>query len=668
VLERSVHGTALLALGKELQLDAVAHPWASVLELPDQTSRRLAVGDTMSEVFDEIGRALLILGAPGSGKTISMLELTRDLIDRAAEDHRQPVPVVFNLSTWTDHGTLLEWMVEELKARYFVPAQKGRAWLQSNRLILLLDGLDEVRAESRAACVEAINGFVQDVGVPGVAVCSRLDDYLALPVRLTLRGAVRLQPLTTSQVRQYVSRAGPELDGLRIALQSDSQLQTLAETPLMLSVMSLAYGGLSAVAPPTGISSPDERRKHLFATYVDRMFARHGSRAVPYRRERVVHWLTWLAGQLQRHGESMFLVERLQPDWLATRSERWVYTTGSRLVGGAALGLVLGLILALTLSLIEGAVGGLRGQARDFGNRLTVGLVFGLINGLVIGLIDAWRFERPSQMKRMAKRRTIGQAVADISWYVLPLVVVGWQLVSRLGQLNDAATGLVFGVLVALLFGLFFDLHNTGRGFGGDIRTVEALGWSWREARRSCGRGLVAGLSLGLLLGLLGALQEKHSVVELVFVLLVGLIGCVLGCLVGGIFGGLRSTIVPAKAAPNQGIRLSIGNALVAGLVIGLAMGTITCGVSSIFLGPAHGLAAGIVAGLFFGLLAGLRDGGLDVIQHYTLRLLLVARGYAPLRYPRFLNYGTRLIFLQKAGGGYLFVHRLLLDHFVDQK
>jgi hypothetical protein len=47
--------------------------------------------------------------------------------------------------------------------------------------------------------------------------------------------------------------------------------------------------------------------------------------------------------------------------------------------------------------------------------------------------------------------------------------------------------------------------------------------------------------------------------------------------------------------------------------------------------------------------------------------LLLVARGYAPLRYPRFLSYTTRLIFLQKAGGGYLFVHRLLLDHFVDQ-
>jgi hypothetical protein len=55
--------------------------------------------------------------------------------------------------------------------------------------------------------------------------------------------------------------------------------------------------------------------------------------------------------------------------------------------------------------------------------------------------------------------------------------------------------------------------------------------------------------------------------------------------------------------------------------------------------------------------------GGQDVIQHYTLRFILYWRGHTPLRYVNFLDYAARLVFLQKVGGGYIFIHRLLLDH-----
>jgi hypothetical protein len=52
----------------------------------------------------------------------------------------------------------------------------------------LLDGLDEVAPEHRAACVEAINTFRHQHGLVPLAVCSRATDYEALPVRVELSG------------------------------------------------------------------------------------------------------------------------------------------------------------------------------------------------------------------------------------------------------------------------------------------------------------------------------------------------------------------------------------------------------------------------------------------------------------------------------------------------
>ena len=51
-------------------------------------------------------------------------------------------------------------------------------------------------------------------------------------------------------------------------------------------------------------------------------------------------------------------------------------------------------------------------------------------------------------------------------------------------------------------------------------------------------------------------------------------------------------------------------------------------------------------------------------VQHFTLRLILYHNGFIPWNYASFLNYATERILLQKVGGGYIFTHRLLLEHF----
>ncbi len=106
-----------------------------------------------------------------------------------------------------------------------------------------------------------------------------------------------------------------------------------------------------------------------------------------------------------------------------------------------------------------------------------------------------------------------------------------------------------------------------------------------------------------------------------------------------------------------------LGGGLVGGLVGGLAFG-LTVGLDD---GLAFGLTVGLVAGLVAGPIFGLLYGGATVLQHYTLRWMLSRNGSLPFRdLIPFLDYCAERIFLRKVGGGYIFVHRLLMEHFAS--
>src|SRR3990170_211715 len=233
ILEKSLHGAALLDLGIREDPDALNYPWAIKREANKET---LPAGTSMLEIFQEIGmgRSLLILGAPGSGKTTKLLELTRQLIERAHEDVTEPIPVVFNLSSWTEKFTLADWLARELNVIYTIPKKIAPTWVKENKMLLLMDGLDEVRQESRDKCVDAINQFRKENGLTSMAVCSRIQDYVELKTRLSFDGAIEIQPLTFDQVDIYFERLGVELAGVRQVLETDLALREMAETPLLL--------------------------------------------------------------------------------------------------------------------------------------------------------------------------------------------------------------------------------------------------------------------------------------------------------------------------------------------------------------------------------------------------------------------------------------------------
>src|SRR6188474_84931 len=335
VLEKSVHEAALLELGLELREEAVDNPWRMVMESPDQSRETLPRGRRIKDIFDEANRLLLILGEPGSGKTTTLLQLARDLIAEVDSAFTQPVPVILNLSTWTNKAQPLdEWLVAELNSKYRLPKKDGQRWLRERRILPLLDGLDEVRAENRAACVEKINQLVTDYGLQGIVVCSRIKDYTALNVRLAFYRAIYIQPLTPEQVDEYLERAGDKLASLRTTLQADEALRSMAQSPLILNIMSLAYQNTSAEAlsDPT-LATDKARRQHLFDSYIARMFNRKvGVRK--YEDEQTKQRLSWLARNMQKHNQEVFLIEGLQPSWLLERRWQWAYFFASRLVNG----------------------------------------------------------------------------------------------------------------------------------------------------------------------------------------------------------------------------------------------------------------------------------------------------------------------------------------------
>jgi hypothetical protein len=68
VLEQSLHGAALLALGLRNQPDVLMNPWHLTLQESDQAERTLPANTRIIQVYDESPSGLLILGEPGSGK------------------------------------------------------------------------------------------------------------------------------------------------------------------------------------------------------------------------------------------------------------------------------------------------------------------------------------------------------------------------------------------------------------------------------------------------------------------------------------------------------------------------------------------------------------------------------------------------------------------------
>src|SRR5205085_10825670 len=150
------------------------------------------------------------------------------------------IPVALPLSRWSNKQEFLDWAASEIESGYLCDKQVARYLITQQKIILFLDGLDEVEAGKRQECIQAINGFIRQA--KSLVVCSRFEEYKELkPAKLKVNTAVRLMPLEREQISAYLAQSDTTNDALRQALAQDATLAELARSPLMLSDLRLLY-------------------------------------------------------------------------------------------------------------------------------------------------------------------------------------------------------------------------------------------------------------------------------------------------------------------------------------------------------------------------------------------------------------------------------------------
>ncbi|MEM6255213.1 MAG: NACHT domain-containing protein [Cyanobacteria bacterium P01_D01_bin.156] len=474
----------------------------------------------LGEVFvrPDIQGRLLLLGASGAGKTTTLLHLAKDLVERASQDDGLPIPLILELSTWTENKSIEQWLTETLEKRYGMPASISQQWQQD--VLPLLDGLDELSLLKQQKCIDEINAFLSEKTHHGLVICCRCEDYEASRGKLHgFNGGVYLMPLPLEQVRAFLHQLNCPYLWERI--REDSGLQELAQKPLFLSMLTVTHQSNTIT---------DEAA--LFDAFIVQKIREDDSGNIyssdkkPNASQTYVY-LAWLAQQLESMRAAEFAIEGLQPSMLSP-NEVYLY----QLIYGALYGLCFGLCFrldgALLLGLLFGLSSGLR-PARQLSETLMFscskalnkGLRFGLRAGLFVGL-------------------TLGLVCGLFAWLfagllagLLLLLIIGGSFGLLVGLLVGLISGLRRGLIdekifpnqgiwrslqnsitVILIFGLSFGLSGGllfGLGFGlngwlyGDLREGLSVGFSG-----GLNMGFFLGLELGLLYELIGPTDIKH--------------------------------------------------------------------------------------------------------------------------------------------------------------
>lgn len=358
-LAKSLERIVPAQLGFKERRDAISGPLRLVV--PDGSSMELDRGTDIVEIFHlpRTERRLLVLGEPGAGKTTQLLRLTEHLLD----DDAGPIPIVLTLSTgsWkvdpykpnesseADErltarqltrkrrkaedkkkaridlavSAAIEWLAREISYQYQVPSAKVEQWLwaDTSPIVLLLDGLDEVRdVEDRRHCVEVLSLLRARLNT-GIVVCSRSAEYLEAGRLLEFGMAAEISALSYANIDEYLADAGPQLASLRMACKRNAELATLLNSPLALTVAVLTYQG-KQLDEQTVAGLLSNRLDHLWSAYLREALTRQrsliesGDRKTRFSAADSARYLCGLARLMERGGRDNFAVDGLNLSWV----------------------------------------------------------------------------------------------------------------------------------------------------------------------------------------------------------------------------------------------------------------------------------------------------------------------------------------------------------------
>jgi len=200
----------------------------------------------------------------------------------------------------------------------------------------------------------------------------------------------------------------------------------------------------------------------------------------------------------------------------------------------------------------------------------------------------------------------------------------------------------------------------------GNIKPVESLRWNWR---RSLIGACVGGAFFYLIVGSASDSPDQSALSALT----IGAAFAISILMLAGLSGS--ETKIENRIAPNQAIRASrrsAGKGFLLTLLVSSVLTTVVGAVFSVLKGLpvwgslGYGIGTSVASSIFIAVPLALSLGGSAVLKHALLRLILYRSGDIPWNYAHFLDYCASIGILRKVGGGYIFVHRYLLEYFAE--
>lgn len=359
-------GAAALSIGVAPRVGLVA----------DRTRTSPGVHDTPTDVLSAYTGAaerLLLLGRPGSGKSVAAYQIAGRLI---ADGQKL---LVVNLSSWDNQHRFDRFLADHLSARSGYNVQNAalaRTWVDRGDFSLILDGLDEITGRrAQAACIAALNNYIARMApTQSLVLTCRTTDYDALAPSLpdmpTLVLAYELEPLSDDQVATICEHQTLTDSSWQWILDNKTgAAHTVWQTlrlPLMASLA--AEGALGPqLAQPHGATEDA-----IIDGYLDATAQQHPT----FSPTQLTSWFRWIAryiGNTQTSPMGMSTADSVvfEPASLTPPTPPGRY----RFIVGIALALVVGLFVGLEFAL----------DATE-GDRLFAWLSAGLVFGSVAGL------------------------------------------------------------------------------------------------------------------------------------------------------------------------------------------------------------------------------------------------------------------------------------------
>ncbi|MCC5480307.1 NACHT domain-containing protein [Streptomyces barringtoniae] len=330
-IARRVQGPRLLPVLCRTAERALFDHW-SAIRTGERSDEPLPLDGDVTEIDRLYGLVpsgrLVILGEPGAGKSVAALRLGLRLLER-----RQPadrVPVILPLASWNPADTgLWRWAARRLATEHpelAAPTGFGTTLAEEvarpERLLLILEGLDEMPAERRSVALRTLNESLDEH--THLILTSRTEQYRNAVRRadvLSGAAAVTLRPLTVRELSQYLrtSTRRTRSDGTPLwepvlARMRDGddphalRLRAVLSSPLMLG-LALAVYGETAADPAELLDTaafPTRARieKHLIARLVPAVYTPPPDVGKPprWRAEDAERHLSRLARDAARHG------------------------------------------------------------------------------------------------------------------------------------------------------------------------------------------------------------------------------------------------------------------------------------------------------------------------------------------------------------------------------